>query len=714
MTTTTRNRPPAPAADRPSQSDRVARATIALAGNPNVGKSTIFNRLTGLKQHTGNWPGKTVGTADGTALLRGERLRIVDTPGAYSLMANSAEEEVARDYICFHNPDCVVVVTDATCLERNLNLAIQIREITPHMVLCVNLLDEARRKGLRVDLETLSRRLGIPVVGTSARRGAGLQNLLQEAYAAARSAARPLSLSYPAPLEAAIESVSDRIRPPAGCRLSRRWLALKLLEGDVSLLQSIGQYLGVGLEDGALRQAVEQARENLAAVYPGRPVSEIMVDAIVGLAGEVYREAVTTKAAYNRFDRRLDKVLTSKRFGIPIMLALLLLVFWITVTGANYPSQLLSAGFGHVEDWLRQGLAYIGAPAFLTGLLVDGVARTLFWVISVMLPPMAIFFPLFTLLEDLGYLPRVAFNLDHCFARSKSCGKQALTMCMGLGCNAVGVTGCRIIDSPRERMLAVLTNTFVPCNGRFPSMIAVSSLFFASVTGWCRSILSAVVLLLIISLGVGVTLLVSRLLSATILKGTPSSFTLELPPYRKPDVLRVLCRSTLDRTVFVLGRAVTVAAPAGLVIFLMANVTAGGVSLLDHCAGFLEPLGRLMGLDGYILMAFILGFPANEIVVPIVLMSYLSAGSMLEAGSLLELRGVLTANGWTWVTAVCFLAFSLVHFPCSTTCLTIRKETGSWKWTAAAFLIPTLLGVLLCICLAAVCRLIGSLVPGLG
>ncbi|MCI8361348.1 MAG: ferrous iron transporter B, partial [Clostridiales bacterium] len=521
MTTTTRNRPPGPGeAGRRAQADKMARATIALAGNPNVGKSTIFNRLTGLKQHTGNWPGKTVGTAEGAALLQGERLRIVDTPGAYSLMASSAEEEVARDYICFHNPDCVVVVTDATCLERNLNLAIQIREITPHMVLCVNLLDEAKRKGLRVDLEILSSRLGVPVVGASARRGAGLQKLLQEANAAVRSAAqRPLSLSYPAPLEAAVESVAARLRPPAGCRLSRRWLALKLLEGDPSLLRSIEQYLGVGLQDDGLRHAVEKARADLEAVYPGRPVSELMVDAIVGLAGEVYREAVTTKEAYNRFDRRLDKILTSKRFGIPIMLALLLLVFWITVTGANYPSQLLSQGFGHVEDWFRQGLTYIGAPAFLTGLLVDGVARTLFWVVSVMLPPMAIFFPLFTLLEDLGYLPRVAFNLDHCFARSKSCGKQALTMCMGLGCNAVGVTGCRIIDSPRERMLAVLTNTFVPCNGRFPSMIAVSSLFFASVTGWCRSILSAAALLVIISLGVGVTLLVSRLLSATILKG---------------------------------------------------------------------------------------------------------------------------------------------------------------------------------------------------
>lgn len=439
MTSTTRKQTAAEAnrAVKAAQSEKTVRATIALAGNPNVGKSTIFNRLTGLKQHTGNWPGKTVGTADGTAFLHGDRLRIVDTPGAYSLMANSAEEEVARDYICFRDPDCVVVVADATCLERNLNLAIQIREITPHMVLCVNLLDEAKRKGLSVDLAALSERLGVPVVGTSARKGAGLKMLLQAAYGAAQTNGKPMEPAYPAPLEAAVEEVADELRLPAGCKLSRRWLARKLLEGDPSLLSSLKENLGVSLDDAPLRQAVEKARANLAALYPDRPVSEIMVDAIVHLAGDIYGEAVRTKDAYNHFDRRLDKILTSKRFGIPIMLSLLLLVFWITITGANYPSELLSAGFGHLETLMRDGLTYINAPGFLTGLLVDGIARTLFWVIAVMLPPMAIFFPMFTLLEDLGYLPRVAFNLDHYFARSKTCGKQALTMCMGNLCYAL-------------------------------------------------------------------------------------------------------------------------------------------------------------------------------------------------------------------------------------------------------------------------------------
>ena len=692
----------------PAVRNRTKPLTIALAGNPNVGKSTIFNRLTGLKQHTGNWPGKTVGTADGIAVLQGERIRLVDTPGAYSLMANSAEEEVARDYICFMQPDSVIVVTDATCLERNLNLALQIREITPHMVLCVNLLDEAKRKGLEVDLHALSHRLGVPVIGTSARRGAGLSQLLAVARTTAlQKAERRSEIPYPPALEAAVSQIAVHIQPAAACDLSRRWLALKLLEGDPSLTRTIKERLHIDVAAEPLAGIIKEQRKNLAALYPGQSAGELMVEAIMAEAGAVYRAAVHKKEAYDRFDRRLDKILTSKRFGIPIMSALLLLIFWLTVTGANLPSQLLSDGFGYVESWFRQGLEAVGAPSVLIGLLVDGMARTLFWVVSVMLPPMAIFFPLFTLLEDLGYLPRVAFNLDHCFARSKACGKQALTMCMGLGCNAVGVTGCRIIDSKRERMLAILTNTFMPCNGRFPAMIAVSSLFFGSVSGICQSVLSAAALLVIIGAGVGITLLTSRLLSETILKGTPSSFTLELPPYRKPDVLRVLCRSTLDRTLFVLGRAVCVAAPAGLLIWLMANITVGDATLLTHCAGFLDPLGRLMGLDGYILTAFILGFPANEIVIPLVLMSYLSAGSMLEAGSLSELRGLLTANGWTAVTALCFLAFSLVHFPCSTTCLTIRKETGSWKWTALAFALPTLMGILLCILIASIGRLIG-------
>jgi ferrous iron transport protein B len=326
----------------------------------------------------------------------------------------------------------------------------------------------------------------------------------------------------------------------------------------------------------------------------------------------------------------------------------------------------------------------------------------------VMLPPMAIFFPLFTLLEDLGYLPRVAFNLDNFFKKACAHGKQALTMCMGFGCNAAGVVGCRIIDSPRERLIAIITNNFVPCNGRFPTLIAIITMFFAGMlAGPAQTIISTLILTGVIVLGVVMTLLISRILSKTVLKGLPSSFTLELPPYRKPQVGRIIVRSLLDRTLFVLGRAVAVAAPAGLIIWGMANIHVGGLSLLSHCAGFLDPFARLIGMDGYILMAFILGFPANEIVIPLIIMSYMATGSMMEFDSLSQLRELLVTNGWTWLTAMCVMLFSLMHWPCSTTCLTIKKETQSWKWTLISFLVPTVTGILVCFIVASFARLLG-------
>ena len=414
------------------------------------------------------------------------------------------------------------------------------------------------------------------------------------------------------------------------------------------------------------------------------------------------------RACYNARDRKLDRILTSKRTGFPIMLALLLVVFWLTITGANYPSQWLADGLFWVQDRLTDFFTWMHAPAWLHGALVLGVYRVLAWVVSVMLPPMAIFFPLFTLLEDFGYLPRIAFNLDKYFKKACACGKQALTMCMGFGCNAAGVVGCRIIDSPRERLIATITNNFVPCNGRFPTLIAIITMFFVGTAGgFASSFLSALGLTLVILLGVGMTLLVSRLLSKTILKGVPSSFTLELPPYRTPQVGKVIVRSIFDRTLFVLGRAAAVAAPAGLILWLMANVTVGDMSLLAHCSQFLDPFGRLLGLDGTILMAFILGFPANEIVIPIVIMAYMAKGSLTDMSNLNELHTLLTNNGWTWLTAVCTMLFSLMHWPCSTTCMTIHKETQSLKWTAVSFAVPTVIGMLVCLLVANGARLLG-------
>ncbi len=609
-------------------SDRV----IALCGNPNVGKSTIFNALTNLHQHTGNWPGKTVANAQGYCRHKERGYLLVDLPGCYSLQAHSAEEEAARDFLLSGSPDCTVAVCDATCLERNLNLVLQVLELTPNLIVCVNLLDEAKRKGVRVDLAKLSELLGTPVVGASARDGKGLSELMDE-----------------------VEKLCHEPKPPR-----------ELPETDPEMRVHQAQWIS--------EAAVSLEPQN-------RSISR---------------------------DRKLDRILTSPLTGFPIMLLLLLGIFWLTITGANYPSALLSEGLFWLGDRIRDRFIYLGSPEWLTGLVCDGMYRTLSWVVAVMLPPMAIFFPLFTLLEDFGYLPRVAFNLDRCFKSCGACGKQALTTCMGFGCNAAGVVGCRIIDSPRERLIAMLTNNFVPCNGRLPMLISLITMFFVGAAGGLgASVLSSAMLVGLIALGLLMTLAVSKFLSATLLKGVPSSFTLELPPYRRPQLGKVIVRSIFDRTLFVLGRAVSVAAPAGLIIWLLANIHAGGDTLLAHCAGFLDPFARVFGLDGVILLAFILGLPANEIVIPLIIMAYLSQGSLVELSDLTALRALLIDNGWTWVTALCVMVFSLMHWPCSTTCLTIKKESGSWKWTAAAVAIPTVCGLILCFLIANACRLLG-------
>ncbi|MBU5626275.1 ferrous iron transport protein B [Oscillibacter sp. MSJ-2] len=656
-------------------------AVFALAGNPNVGKSTVFNALTGMNQHTGNWPGKTVATAQGICQHGEKSYLLVDLPGCYSLLAHSAEEEVARDFLCGGEPDAVIVVCDATCLERNLNLVLQTLEITSKTVVCVNLMDEAKRRNVTVDIEALSAKLGVPVVPAAARSGTGLSELMDVAVSQAKldgGTARPVI--YPPDIEAAVGLLS-----PALCESSvhPRWAALQMLCGNLTPPDNCPQ--------------LEEARTLLQDAYPTPDkLQDAVVSRIVETAERIGRSVVYQREdRRTERDRRLDHILTSRKTGIPVMLALLAGIFWLTITGANYPSSLLSSTLLSFEEPIRSLLHTLGAPTWLSGALVDGIYRTLAWVVSVMLPPMAIFFPLFTLLEDLGYLPRVAFNLDHSFRRCRACGKQALTMAMGFGCNAAGVTGCRIIDSPRERLIAILTNNFVPCNGRFPTLITMLTIFFVGVERQ-SSLLSALLLTALVLLGVGMTLAASSLLSRTLLRGVPSSFTLELPPYRRPQVGKVIVRSIFDRTLFVLGRAVSVAAPAGLVIWLLSNVSPGGVSLLSRFASALDPAGRFLGLDGVILLAFILGFPANEIVVPIILMAYTAQNTIIEMTDLRSLQVLLTSNGWTWVTALCVMLFSLFHWPCSTTCLTIYQETRSIRWTLLAIALPTVIGIVLC------------------
>ncbi len=663
---------------------------IAFAGNPNVGKSTVFNALTGMKQHTGNWAGKTVETAKGFYTYNSKKYCVTDLPGTYSLMANSKEERCARDYICFENPDKTVIVCDATSLERNLNLALQIMEITDNVILCINMIDEAKRKKIKVDYNKLSDILGVPVIPVCARDKKGLDSLKNETENNRKYTS--MKVKYPKFIENAINDIVRVIKDrKADFKYPLRWLAIRLLCEDKVILNKLieEKIIAVGEIDEIIESVKEMSEKN---------PEDIIASAIVMTAEGIYYDSVTyeNEDARKR-ERNIDMLLTNKWIAFPLIGLLLGFVLWLTIWGANYPSDLLGELFTFLELKLIEWSKTIGIPPFLYEMLFSGMFRVVGWIVSVMLPPMAIFFPLFTLMEDFGLLPRIAFNLDGIFKKCNACGKQSLTMCMGFGCNAAGVTGCRIIDSERERLIGIITNSFVPCNGRFPAIIAVITMFFVGAGGFLSTLKSALILTSVILLGIIMTFLMSKLLSVTFLKGETSSYTIELPPFRRPQIGKVIVRSIFDRTLFVLGRALVVAAPAGLLIWLLANISLYGETLLQIISDFLNPFGMLLGLDGVIILAFILGFPANEIVIPIILMGYLSGGTLTEASSLIALKDVLLANGWSILTAINMIIMTVFHFPCSTTILTIKKETGSLKWTFLSFILPTLVGILICI-----------------
>ena len=628
-------------------------------------------------------------------------------------MSNSEEEEIARDYICFGNPNVTVVILDATSLEKNLNLVYQIMEITDNIIICVNLLDEAKKKGINIDFVELEKRLGVPVVGVIARKKKTLNKLLEVINKVCNGEMKfkPNKIRYPQYIENGVEKLKQKVNKmltKENKKLSR-WICLKLIDGDEKIINNIQKNLKINLMNNAdLKNEIEDIKDILS--FNGinqNEIKEKMISSIIFKAENIYEDTVRlTNKKYNLKDRKIDKLLTSKIWGIPLMLMFLGMILWITIKGANYPSEWLFSMFNSLQEKLISIFDFFQAPIWLKGIVIDGIYKTLTWIVAVMLPPMAIFFPLFTLLEDLGFLPRIAFNLDKFFKKAGSSGKQALTMCMGFGCNSCGVTGCRIIDSPREKLISILTNSFVPCNGRFPFLITISSIFIGGIFANSNpSLVSTITVLLIVLLGTVMTLFISKILSKTILKGESTSFILELPPYRKPQIGQILMRSILDRTLFVLGRAIAIAAPAGLVIWLFANISIGNISLLNYIANFFDPFAKLMGLDGYILTAFILGIPANEIVLPIILMSYMGTGTLVDVENTNIIGQILIQNGWTILTAINVMIFTLLHFPCTTTLLTIKKETGSTKWTIIAFLLPTICGVALCMATNAIWNL---------
>jgi len=703
---------------------------VALAGNPNTGKSTVFNSLTGLRQHTGNWPGKTVTRAEGTYEHAGRRVQLVDLPGTYSLQAASTDEEVARDFVLFGRPDVTVIVVDATRLERNLNLVLQVLEITDRAVVCLNLMDEARRRGIAVDAGALAAELNVPVVATAARHGEGLPALLAAIDGVATGAVRPRPLRVQAfhpDIDEAVETCTAQLTDVWPALPSPRWVALRLLSGDERIEAAVrdgalgglaADSTGLGAGADARARLLEDAlgmRWRLAPTF-----HDALIEGIYAHAHAIAERCVVDGPRRLKvdLDPALDRMVTSRWLGFPLMLAVLAVVFWITIAGANVPSRLLAhLLIDTVHPALAGVAAMIGTPAWLSGLTLDGVYLATAWVVSVMLPPMAIFFPLFTLLEDSGYLPRVAFNLDPVFRRCGAHGKQALTMCMGFGCNAAGVVATRVIDSPRERLIAIITNTFSLCNGRWPTQILVASIFIgAIVPANLAGLASASAVVGIAVLGIGMMFLSSWFLSRTLLRGEASTFSLELPPYRPPRVLQTLYASLIDRTLIVLWRAIVFAAPAGAVIWLSANIHVGGPSLAEHAVTWLNPFGLLVGLNGVILVAYLVAIPANEIVVPTILMLTVlalgdagvgrGAGVMFELDSARAVGSLLTAGGWTLLTAVNLLLFSLLHNPCSTTIYTIYKETHSVRWTTVATAMPLLMGFVVCFLVAQVWRLL--------
>jgi ferrous iron transport protein B len=673
------------------------RITVGMAGNPNVGKSAIFNALTGSRQHVGNWPGKTIERAEGTFFHEGREVHLVDLPGTYSLAAQSPEEVIARDYIISEEPDVVVNVVDATRLERNLNLTLQILELTDRVVVALNLMDELRRQGWEIDVKALEAELGVPVVPTVATEGIGLPELA-EALAEmgeGRLPARPASVNYGLTIEGHVQSLAADLAS-LGIDGRRRWLALRLLEDDPEIVEAFrqGDLTAYGLEADEIPQsssadALEVILRRAVRLREGtRPDAKVeIVRRRFELADDVVQQTVRRlRPMEETLTERVDRVITHRVWSWPLMLGMLVVVLWVTIQGANVPSTMLETAFGWLAEGARELLVRLGSPWWVVGSLVDGLIVSTSTVVAVMLPPMVIFFTAFNLLEDIGLIPRVAFNLDRLMRAVGSEGKQTLVAMMSFGCNVTGVLTCRIMENEKDRIVTIITSPLILCNGRFGAGLALIILFFGT-----RAL---PVTLVYLAMSVGAMLLATWALNRFFFRQEPGGFVMELPPYRKPKWGQVIRRTLVQQVGHTMGRAVMIAAPATLLIWLLGNFPPGAPfehTAIGYLVAALSPLGRPLGLTGEMLAALLFTLPAKEIVVSSLAMTYGLQTTLANSQAILD----YLAQTWTPLVAFSFITFYMLYLPCLVTVWATWKETRSIRWTLTSLLVSLLTAIVI-------------------